>query len=172
MINTSTAQCSHKGTTTGQACSAKSKVAYTCPMDKGITSDKPGKCSKCGMDLVKQEVKSGCNCPATCECCSGKACNCGASCKCPMCGKSDTKKSEVNKSGKISAVSCNCPSTCGCKDGKVCNCGASCTCAMCGKADGKIKTASAAYSCPDHCGCSSGAPCKCPKCGKDMIKKG
>ena len=33
-----------------------SKVAdkdsiYQCPMDPEITSDKPGKCSKCGMDL-------------------------------------------------------------------------------------------------------------------------
>ena len=26
---------------------------YYCPMDKDITSDKPGKCSKCGMDLVE-----------------------------------------------------------------------------------------------------------------------
>jgi hypothetical protein len=25
---------------------------YGCPMDKEITSDKPGKCSKCGMKLV------------------------------------------------------------------------------------------------------------------------
>ena len=26
-------------------------VVYQCPMDEEITSDKPGKCSKCGMDL-------------------------------------------------------------------------------------------------------------------------
>ena len=24
---------------------------YQCPMDKDVTSDKPGKCPKCGMDL-------------------------------------------------------------------------------------------------------------------------
>ena len=28
--------------------------AYTCPMHPEVTSDKPGKCPKCGMDLVKK----------------------------------------------------------------------------------------------------------------------
>ena len=28
------------------------KVIYTCPMHPEVTSDKPGKCPKCGMDLV------------------------------------------------------------------------------------------------------------------------
>ena len=27
-------------------------TSYVCPMDKDVTSDKPGKCSKCGMKLV------------------------------------------------------------------------------------------------------------------------
>ncbi len=27
---------------------------YSCPMHPEVTSDKPGKCSKCGMDLVKK----------------------------------------------------------------------------------------------------------------------
>ena len=30
-------------------------AAYACPMHPEITSDKPGKCSKCGMALVKKE---------------------------------------------------------------------------------------------------------------------
>ena len=30
-------------------------VSYTCPMHPDVTSDKPGKCSKCGMDLVKSK---------------------------------------------------------------------------------------------------------------------
>lgn len=33
---------------------------YQCPMDPQVTSDKPGKCSKCGMDLElvkKSEMK-------------------------------------------------------------------------------------------------------------------
>ena len=29
-------------------------IIYTCPMHPEVTSDKPGKCSKCGMDLVKK----------------------------------------------------------------------------------------------------------------------
>lgn len=29
-------------------------AVYTCPMDPEITSTKPGKCPKCGMDLVKK----------------------------------------------------------------------------------------------------------------------
>jgi len=31
-------------------------VRYTCKMHPEITSDKPGKCPKCGMDLVKKET--------------------------------------------------------------------------------------------------------------------
>jgi len=31
-------------------------VMYVCPMHPDITSGKEGSCSKCGMDLVKQEA--------------------------------------------------------------------------------------------------------------------
>ena len=35
----------------------ENKEVYTCPMDPDLSSDKPGKCPKCGMDLVlKKEV--------------------------------------------------------------------------------------------------------------------
>jgi hypothetical protein len=34
------------------------KTVYTCPMHSEIKSDKPGKCTKCGMDLVKKEQKT------------------------------------------------------------------------------------------------------------------
>lgn len=30
----------------------ENKVTYTCPMHPEVTSDKPGSCSKCGMNLV------------------------------------------------------------------------------------------------------------------------
>ena len=33
------------------------KVSYSCPMHADVTSDKPGKCSKCGMELKKKEHK-------------------------------------------------------------------------------------------------------------------
>ena len=32
-----------------------SKVQYTCTMHPEVISDKPGKCPKCGMTLVKKE---------------------------------------------------------------------------------------------------------------------
>lgn len=35
--------------------SASSKQMYVCPMHPEVTSDKPGKCSKCGMALVKKD---------------------------------------------------------------------------------------------------------------------
>jgi hypothetical protein len=31
------------------------KVQYTCPMHPEVLSDKPGKCPKCGMTLVKKQ---------------------------------------------------------------------------------------------------------------------
>lgn len=45
-IRTFAAHAAHKGTS--------SKVTYTCPMHPEVKSDKPGKCSKCGMNLVKK----------------------------------------------------------------------------------------------------------------------
>ncbi len=33
------------------------KIVYTCEMDTDVISDKPGKCPKCGMELVRKEVK-------------------------------------------------------------------------------------------------------------------
>ncbi len=34
------------------------KANYVCSMHPEVTSEKPGKCPKCGMDLIKQEKKS------------------------------------------------------------------------------------------------------------------
>ncbi|WP_251040439.1 multicopper oxidase domain-containing protein [Chryseobacterium sp. ISL-6] len=34
---------------------SKSQIAYSCPMHPEVISDKPGKCPKCGMDLVEKE---------------------------------------------------------------------------------------------------------------------
>lgn len=36
---------------------AVTKTTYTCPMHPDVTSDKPGKCPKCGMRLVAKQDK-------------------------------------------------------------------------------------------------------------------
>ncbi len=38
-----------------QTQSSTEKVTYTCPMHPEVKSDKPGKCPKCGMNLVPAE---------------------------------------------------------------------------------------------------------------------
>jgi hypothetical protein len=38
--------------------STTEKVLYTCPMHPEVRSDKPGKCPKCGMDLIMVEKVS------------------------------------------------------------------------------------------------------------------
>ena len=35
---------------------SKTQVYYTCTMHPEVRSDQPGKCPKCGMELVKKEV--------------------------------------------------------------------------------------------------------------------
>jgi len=37
-----------------EATTKEVKLAYTCPMHPEVVSDKPGKCPKCGMNLVKK----------------------------------------------------------------------------------------------------------------------
>jgi hypothetical protein len=51
--------CSNQPTQTEKTTqtAATGKELYVCPMHPEETSDKPGKCPKCGMDLVKKEVK-------------------------------------------------------------------------------------------------------------------
>jgi uncharacterized paraquat-inducible protein A len=63
------------------------KMKYSCPMHPEVTSDKPGKCSKCGMDLIrskkeqmKMEVMKLYTCPMHPEVTSdkpGKCSKCG-----------------------------------------------------------------------------------------------
>lgn len=72
------------------------KVVYTCPMHPEIKQDKPGKCPKCGMNLVKQETqKILYTCPMHPEVVQDKP---G---KCPKCGmklvKKEPKKKEIPK---------------------------------------------------------------------------
>ena len=75
---------------------------YSCPMHPDVVSDKPGKCSKCGMDLrlspkekMKMEVMKIYTCPMHPDVTSNKP---G---KCSKCGMDLTKvksKAKVKKS--------------------------------------------------------------------------
>ncbi len=50
----------HKGHMHGQTATeepAAKKPVYKCPMHPDVTSDKPGKCPKCGMNLKLEEPK-------------------------------------------------------------------------------------------------------------------
>jgi YHS domain-containing protein len=38
---------------------AETKDVYTCPMHPDVTSDQPGKCAKCGMNLEKKAMPQG-----------------------------------------------------------------------------------------------------------------
>ncbi|HLO91694.1 MAG TPA: heavy metal-binding domain-containing protein [Lentimicrobium sp.] len=53
--NTSNTE-SNAGQIEDTASAGKQQLAavYTCPMHPEVTSDQPGKCPKCGMDLVKK----------------------------------------------------------------------------------------------------------------------
>ncbi|HMU09712.1 MAG TPA: heavy metal-binding domain-containing protein [Ferruginibacter sp.] len=39
----------------GSVTAPAAAAAYSCPMHADVVSDKPGKCSKCGMDLTKKQ---------------------------------------------------------------------------------------------------------------------
>ena len=72
---------------------------YTCPMHPQVTSDKPGTCSKCGMNLslskkeqMKMEVMKTYTCPMHPDVTSTKK---G---KCPKCGMDMVEKKQTVKS--------------------------------------------------------------------------
>lgn len=68
------------------------KANYTCSMHPEIVQDKPGKCSKCKMNLVKKEVeKAGYTCPMHPKVLQDKP---G---KCPECKMTLEKKEPVKK---------------------------------------------------------------------------
>ena len=63
--------------------------SYACPMHPGVTSDKPGKCTKCNMDMkVMPAVVYAC--PMKCE--GDKTY--GMAGKCPKCGMDLKKQSD------------------------------------------------------------------------------
>jgi len=69
------------------------KAVYTCPMHTEVMKDKPGKCPKCGMNLVKMDdlAKVVYTCPMHSEVMKDKP---G---KCPKCGMNLVKKEPAKK---------------------------------------------------------------------------
>jgi len=66
--------------------SAQDNKHYVCPMHADVTSDKPGKCSKCGMNLKenKKAVAASYVCPMHADVTSdkpGKCSKCGMALK-------------------------------------------------------------------------------------------
>lgn len=53
------------------------KTAYTCPIHADVKSDKPSDCTKCGMALIKTDVKKAtnqhCDMPKKGSCCPKEA---------------------------------------------------------------------------------------------------
>lgn len=69
------------------------KTVYTCSMHPEVIQDKPGKCPKCGMNLIAKEVKKDVyTCPMHPEVVQDKP---G---KCPKCGMNLVKKEPEKKS--------------------------------------------------------------------------
>jgi hypothetical protein len=84
----STAAPDKKGQPTKQEAKAE-KATYTCPMHPTVSSEKPGKCPKCGMNLEKTELASvSYTCPMHTDVSKSQP---G---KCPKCGMNLEKKED------------------------------------------------------------------------------
>lgn len=101
-------------------------VFYACHMHPKVASDKPGKCSECGMDLsvskkeeMKKQVAKTYNCPVHLEVVSNKP---G---KCSKCGKNLLKsKKEQMKAEVMNTYCCSMhPDVTSDKPGKCSKCG-------------------------------------------------
>ena len=67
-----------------------SKYIYTCTMHPEVMTDKPGKCPKCGMTLVKKKVDKVYTCTMHPEVISDKPGNC------PKCGMKLVEKTSTS----------------------------------------------------------------------------
>jgi hypothetical protein len=80
------------GKTPAQKKTSAEKISYVCPMHADIVSDKPGKCSKCGMNLVEKKMeKTTYVCPMHADVVSDKP---G---KCSKCGMNLVEKKKTGK---------------------------------------------------------------------------
>ena len=76
---------------------------YTCPMHPEVKSNKPGKCPKCGMDLVRKQSQASAKSPEAIYTCpmhpEVKSAKPG---KCPKCGMDLVLKQESQADQKMS----------------------------------------------------------------------
>jgi len=132
------------------------KGTYTCPMHPQIAMDKPGKCSICGMDLVKSKQKEmkmyACPMhPAVTSKKPGECTECGMDMKLTDMAYCCSKHPDVasNKPGK-------CPAC-----GSMLN--------LSPKEKMKMEVMNT-YTCTMHPDEASNKPGKCSKCGMDLTK--
>jgi uncharacterized paraquat-inducible protein A len=137
---------------------------YTCPMHPDVTSDKPGKCSKCGMNLnltpkekMKMEVMKMYTCPMHPDVTSDKPGKCS---KCNM---------ELKETGQTaSSYSCPMhPDVTSDKQGKCTKCGMNLN--LTPKEKMKMEVMKM-YTCPMHPEITSNNPGKCSKCNMNLTK--
>ena len=70
---------------------------YSCPIHPEVVSEKPGQCSKCGMDLVKSETTKMESAPAMYVCPMHPDVKSATPGKCPKCGmKLQKSKAHTN----------------------------------------------------------------------------
>ena len=93
MLSAATLFASNQQTKPSNAKTQSASEQYTCPMHKDVVSNKPGKCSKCGMKLEKKAAAMY-SCPMDKDVTSNKP---G---KCPKCGM-DLEQAKMDHSHKM-----------------------------------------------------------------------
>jgi Heavy metal binding domain len=137
-------------------------MKYSCPMHPKVTSNKPGKCSKCGMDMTKMKEH---NMDKMYCCAKHPDVKSDKPGKCPKCGMDMTKMKEHNMDKMYCCAKH--PDIKSDKPGKCPKCGAALNLSPKEKMKmGVMKM----YTCPMHAEVTSKKPGKCPTCGMDMVK--
>ena len=142
----------------------KQKSMYSCPMHPEMVMDKPGKCSKCGMDLtksnkehMKMDAMKIYTCPMHADVTSDKPGPCS---KCGM-NLKETGKSQTTNS-YCCPMHADITSD---KPGKCPKCNMDLTKS---KKEHMKMDAMKMYTCPMHADVTGDKPGKCPKCNMDL----
>lgn len=135
---------------------------YSCPMHPDVTSDKPGQCSKCGMDMKEKEnSKVVYSCPMKCE--GEKTYDKPG--KCPTCGMNLKEKKEAMNMGAMKMYACPMHAeVTSDKPGK---------CTKCGMELKEKEQPATVFACPMKCEGDKtyDKAGKCPTCGMSLKEK-